>query len=181
MPSDAAPGDDQVRAVAPQDLDLICRHREEMFRDAGTPDTELAVMTQHFARWLRPRLADGTYFGFILTAGGQPAGGVGLMLIDWPPHPLHTTTDRRGYVLNLFVEPEHRRRGLARKLMQVAEQELAKRGAAFLILHATEKGRPLYSELGWLPGSAEMVKKLQPGSHAASDTEPPGRAPHSLG
>ena len=151
----------QVRAVTPQDRDLICRHREEMFRDAGTADADLAVMTQHFARWLKPRLANGTYFGFILTtADGEPAAGVGLMLIDWPPHPLHTTTDRRGYVLNLFVEPEHRRRGLARRLMGLAEEELRRRGVTFLILHATEKGRPLYAELGWVTGSAEMVKQL---------------------
>lgn len=160
MPIDSAFGTAQIRAVTPHDLDLICRHREEMFRDAGTPDLDLAVMTQHFARWLRPRLADGTYFGFILTSGGEPAGGVGLMLIDWPPHPLHTSSDRRGYVLNLYIEPEHRRRGHARRLMELAEQELAKRGATCLILHATEKGRPLYSELGWVPGSAEMIKRL---------------------
>ncbi len=82
------------------------------------------------------------------------------MLIDWPPHPLHPTNDRRGYVLNLFVEAEHRRKGLARRLMQLAEEELVKRGVSLLVLHATEKGRPLYSELGWVAGSAEMIKQV---------------------
>lgn len=82
------------------------------------------------------------------------------MLLDWPPHPLHTTTDRRGYVLNLYIEPEHRRRGLARKLMLLGEEELVRRGVTFMVLHATDKGRPLYSELGWVAGSAEMVKTL---------------------
>lgn len=150
----------QIRGIGPSDLELICRHREEMFRDAGSPDDDLAVMTEHFRDWLAPRLADGSYFGFILSCDGQPAGGVGLTLIDWPPHPLHPTDDRRGYVLNLYVEPEHRRKGVARQLMQLAEAELDKRGASLLILHATEKGRPLYSELGWIAGSAEMIKRL---------------------
>jgi ribosomal protein S18 acetylase RimI-like enzyme len=149
----------EVRAVTPDDLELICRHREEMFRDAGSDEQVLPVMTDNFRPWLEPRLADGSYSGFVLTCGGAPAGGVGLMLIDWPPHPLHPTTDRRGYVLNLFVEPEYRRRGLARRLMELAEQELTRRGASLLILHATEKGRPLYSQLGWVAGSAEMVKQ----------------------
>jgi GNAT superfamily N-acetyltransferase len=148
-----------VRAVGPDDLELICHHREEMFRDAGSREPALVVMTQNFRTWLAPRLADGSYFGFILTCDGQPAGGVGLMLIEWPPHPLHPAQDRRGYVLNLFVEPEHRRRGLARRLMQLAEEELARRGVSLLVLHATEKGRPLYSELGWVAGSAEMIKQ----------------------
>jgi ribosomal protein S18 acetylase RimI-like enzyme len=148
-----------VRTVGPDDLELICHHREEMFRDAGSDEQALAVMTENFRPWLAPRLADGSYFGFILTCDGQPAAGVGLMLIDWPPHPLHPSHDRRGYVLNLFVEPEHRRQGLARRLMQLAEDELTRRGVSLLVLHATEKGRPLYSELGWDAGSAEMIKQ----------------------
>jgi GNAT superfamily N-acetyltransferase len=159
MDSAASESPVEVRAVTSGDLELICHHREEMFRDAGSDEQALPVMTENFRPWLEPRLADGSYSGFILTCGGEPAGGVGLMLIDWPPHPLHPSTDRRGYVLNLFVEPEYRRRGLARRLMELAEQELTRRGASLLILHATEKGRPLYSQLGWVAGSAEMVKQ----------------------
>jgi ribosomal protein S18 acetylase RimI-like enzyme len=149
-----------VRTVGPADLELICHHREEMFRDAGSDERSLVEMTANFRPWLEPRLADGSYFGFILTSDGEPAGGVGLMRIDWPPHPLHPSNDRRGYVLNLFVEPAYRRRGLARRLMQLAEAELTARGVSLLVLHATEKGRPLYSELGWVAGTAEMVKQI---------------------
>lgn len=150
-----------ARAVRADDLELICRHREDMFRDAGSDAAELRAMTEHFRPWLAQRLADGSYFGFILSCDDAPVGGVGLMLIDWPPHPLHPSDDRRGYVLNLFVEPDHRRRGLARRLMQLAEQELARRGVALLVLHATEKGRPLYAGLGW-SASSEMVKPVSP-------------------
>jgi ribosomal protein S18 acetylase RimI-like enzyme len=160
MDAESAEPPIEVRAVRPDDLELICHHREEMFRDAGSAEQILPVMTENFRPWLEPRLADGSYFGFILTCDGEPAGGVGLMLIDWPPHPLHPTHDRRGYVLNLFVAPAHRRRGLARKLMQLAEEELTRRGVSTLVLHATEKGRSLYSQLGWTAGSAEMIKSV---------------------
>ena len=149
-----------VRPVTIDDVELICRHREEMFRDTGDDEATLRVMTEHFRTWLEPRLADGSYLGYILSSDGEVAGGVGLMLIDWPPHPRHPNTDKRGYVLNLYVEPVYRRRGLARRLMQLAEDGLAKRGATLLILHATDKARPLYSQLGWVAGSAEMIKQL---------------------
>jgi ribosomal protein S18 acetylase RimI-like enzyme len=148
----------EIRVVAPADLDLICHHREEMFRDAGSDGQSLAVMTENFRPWLEQRLADGSYFGFILIATGEPAGGVGLMLIDWPPHPLHPAQDRRGYVLNLFVEPEFRRRGLAGELMRLAQTELDRRGVQFAILHATEKGMPLYRQLGW-DTTSEMARR----------------------
>lgn len=130
-----------------------------MFRDAGSDDATLHAMAGHFRQWLAPRLADGSYFGFIASCDGRPAGGIGLMLIDWPPHPLHPTHDRRGYVLNLFIEPEHRRRGLAQRLMQLAEQTFAESGVELSVLHATEKGRPLYTKLGW-GATAEMAKSL---------------------
>jgi ribosomal protein S18 acetylase RimI-like enzyme len=141
------------------DLDLICRHREEMFRDARQSEAVLSVMTEHFRTWLEPRLADGSYFGFVLLDENNPVGGIGLMTIDWPPHPSHPTQSHRGYILNVFVEPSHRRRGLARELMRLAEAEFASRGVEFAVLHATEKGQPLYRGLGWGP-TAEMTKRL---------------------
>ena len=116
-------------------------------------------MTEHFREWVRPRLQDGSYFGYVISDGGAPVAGIGLMLIDWPPHPLHPTQDKRGYVLNVFVEPGYRNRGLARELMNLADAEFARRGVSYAVLHATEKGKPLYQRLGW-DRTAEMAKAL---------------------
>jgi GNAT superfamily N-acetyltransferase len=149
-----------VRPVRPADLDLIRRHREEMFRDSGRAEAVVAAMSDPFRLWLQPRLEDGRYFGFVAEAEGAPIGGVGLMEIDWPPHPLHPHEDRRGYVLNVFVEPSHRGRGVARALMAAADAEFARRGVSYLVLHATEAGRVLYEQIGWT-STAEMAKTLE--------------------
>lgn len=148
-----------VRGLDIDDLDLICRHREEMFRDAGRDEQTLKVMTEHFRAWLVPRLREGSYFGFVLSDNAQPIAGIGLMLIDWPPHPSHPTQDQRGYVLNVYVEPGYRRRGLARELMRLADAEFAKRRIQYSVLHATEKGRPLYADVGW-SSTTEMAKSI---------------------
>jgi ribosomal protein S18 acetylase RimI-like enzyme len=148
-----------VRNVGAEDLELICRHRQMMFQEAGFAAGLLRTMTDHFRSWLRPRLADGSYFGYLLVDAGRAVAGVGLMLIDWPPHPAHPVQDRRGYVLNVYVEPTHRRRGLAKQLMAMAEAEFARRGVQFAVLHATETGRPLYQRNGWSQTS-EMSKVI---------------------
>lgn len=150
-----------VRPVGVEDLDLICRHREAMFREAGRDEATLRTMTAHFRAWLAPRLANGVYFGYVISEGGAPVAGVGLMLIDWPPHPSHPETDQRGYVLNVYVEPAARRRGLARALMRLADEAFARRGIPYAVLHATEQGRPLYADLGW-SGTTEMAKASTP-------------------
>lgn len=149
----------QVRRLLPDDLELICRHREAMFLEAGGDPAALRVMTEHFRPWLRVRLDDGRYYGFMVMDEGCPAAGIGLMSIDWPPHPAHPTQDQRGYVLNVFVEPAYRRRGLATALMKRAEAEFARRGLGFAVLHATEVGRPVYQALGWA-ATREMTKTL---------------------
>lgn len=131
-----------------------------MFRDAGRAQALLDAMAEPFRDWLEPRLADGRYFGFIAECDGQAVGGIGLMVLEWPPHPLHPTQDRRGYVLNVYVEPTHRGQGIARALMKAGEAEFQNRGIAFLVLHATEQGRPLYEAMAWTAPGSEMVKPL---------------------
>jgi len=153
--------DIDIRPVQPDDLDLICHHREAMFQESGFAADTLRTMTRHFREWLRPRLADGSYFGFVAMADSRPVAGVGLMLIDWPPHPAHPEQSKRGYVLNLYVDPIRRKRGLAKQLTACAEAELARRGATFSILHATQAGRPLYEQGGWRQTS-EMSKVMGP-------------------
>jgi ribosomal protein S18 acetylase RimI-like enzyme len=149
-----------VRELDERDLDLVCQHREKVYRETGGNKEVLQTMTQYFREWLQPRLRDGTYFGFVFSDNGQPVAGIGLMIIDWPPHPSHPTMDKRGYVLNVYVEPPYRKRGLARELMRLAEAEFAKRGIQFAILHSTEQGRSLYAGLGW-NDTVEMSKSIQ--------------------
>lgn len=148
------------RPVGPDDLDLICRHRREMFLDAGRPAAVLDEMAGPYRAWLAPKLADGSYFGWIVEAQGEPVAGLGMSVIDWGPHPNHPGQDRRGYIQNVFVEPAHRGQGLAGRLMQMAEDEGRARGLDFLTLHATDKGRPVYDRRGWTAGK-EMVLSLR--------------------
>ena len=151
--------DVSLRPVEPGDLETICSHRAAMFRDAGWPVASVAAMTATFRAWLSDRLDDGTYFGFLAMKAGVPIGGVGLMVIAWPPHPLHPATAKRGYILNVYVERSARRRGVARRLMAASDQAFSERGISYLALHASDAGQPLYEGLGW-GRTSEMAKQL---------------------
>jgi ribosomal protein S18 acetylase RimI-like enzyme len=99
-----------ARPVGPHDLELICEHRERMFAESGRTRESLRPMTAAFGEWLAPRLSDGRYFGWMLEKAGDVIAGLGMMVIDWPPHPSHPADHRRAYILNVFVEPAYRRR-----------------------------------------------------------------------
>ncbi|WP_434052885.1 MAG: GNAT family N-acetyltransferase [Roseibium sp.] len=151
----------QLRPLTLHDLDLICRQRNDMFRTMDMPEDLIARMAPAFRAWLQDRLSDETYFGFMAELGGQPVGGIGLMEIEFPPHPAHPDTSRRGRILNLFVEPEARGQGIARQLVEASESEFRTRGLTYAVLHAMDMSRPLYEKDGWR-GTAEMEKVLIP-------------------
>lgn len=149
-----------TRKTHPKDLDLICRHRVAMFSDGGRrTESELASMDCSFRQWLKPRLGDRSYFGFIAENETNLIASVGLMELDWPPHPLHPEDGRRGYILNLYVESPYRKQGIARMLMDMAEQEFGRRGIRYAILHTTSAGRALYEVAGW-KATSELAKVI---------------------
>jgi GNAT superfamily N-acetyltransferase len=56
---------------------------------------------------------------------------------------------RRGNILNVYTAPPHRRRGLARRLMETALDWCQKNGIRAVILHSSDDGRALYERLGF--------------------------------
>lgn len=135
-----------------------------MFRDMGrtTPGIEhplLSSCESYFAR----ALADGEYVGWVaqLPAPSPRAiGGAGVQF-----RPLLPRTDstghlllvgREGLILNVYVEPDCRRRGIARQLMETLIDWAPSAGIVRLVLHASADGRSLYESLGFR-ASNEML------------------------
>lgn len=139
-----------VRRLGLEDREWICRQRSEMYREAGRPVEEIEAAREPFRRWLERKLADGTYVGFGAEAEGRLIAGAGLIVIDWPPHPLHPYESRRGYLLNVFVEPAFRGQGLAKMVVLAIEAEARSMGIGYMTLHASDAGRPVYERLGWV-------------------------------
>ena len=149
-----------IRCATPDDLDLICDHRARIFLEAGRPRGTVERIAEPTRAWHRQRLIDGRYSGWIAESADRPVASCGLVFLDWAPGFSHPDTDRRGLVLNLYVEPDYRGRGLARTLLRNAQESARAQGVTFLVLHATESGRPLYEHLGWSP-TTEMSLRLE--------------------
>ena len=149
-----------IRMATPEDLDLICGHRGSIVLESGHPSELVERIALAMRAWHSERLVDGRYRGWLAEADGEPLAGIGLVLLDWCPGPSHPDTDRRGLVLNLYVEPQHRRRGLAKALLKRVEDEARILGVTFLVLHASKTGRPVYESMNWR-ATTEMSLTLQ--------------------
>lgn len=144
-----------IRGATLADTRTIARHRRAMFEDIGVAHN-LDVVEQAFAGWLPSRL-DRTYFHWLAEHEGRPVGSAGVLLLDWPPSP-RDPRGGLGFIYNVYVEPAHRRRGLARATLEVLHAWARERGLGALALHASEDGRPLYETLGYVPTNEMRVK-----------------------
>lgn len=140
----------ETRTATAADAATITHHRHRMFVDAGRRDNPvLHVMSQHFEPWVVRMINEGKYLGWLTEDDGKVVAGAGLLLLDWPPHPLDPRSSQRGYLLNVYVEPEYRRRKLASHLIEYALAEARRRKIRVVSLHSTDEGRPLYESNGF--------------------------------
>ncbi len=58
--------------------------------------------------------------------------------------------------MNMYTAPEYRRRGIAFRTLDLLVTAAKEKGIGQISLEATESGRPLYEEYGFVPMQNEM-------------------------
>ena len=81
------------------------------------------------------------------------------MISQLLPRPEAIDGGAQALILNVYCEPEHRRRGLARELMAAMLEWCKRERIAKVVLHASQDGRPLYESLGFVPTN-EMSRQV---------------------
>jgi GNAT superfamily N-acetyltransferase len=151
----------ETRLATVEDAELIAQQRRNMFVDAGQADNaELQPMMENFVRWVRPKLEDGSYVGWLTSEGGRVVAGAGMWLMDFPPHWMDEGSVR-AYLLNFYVDPEVRGRGLAGQLLKLAVDESDRRGIEVVTLHASKFGRPIYERFGFEATNEMMLRRTR--------------------
>jgi GNAT superfamily N-acetyltransferase len=107
------------------------------------------------------------------TEGGASAVGIiSVLRNDAPPLPEELLA-HEGYVVNLWVDPGARRKGLARRLLQTALDDAPAWGLRRAYLFATEEGRPLYEQTGFTTSSRWMGLRID--GEQAPGQDPSGK------
>jgi GNAT superfamily N-acetyltransferase len=148
----------RVRQAGMNDVPTLARHRASMFRDMGKLPADTADALQAAtASYLRDAIPRGEYLAWVAEDASTPpliVGGAGAQLRPILPRPREGGGDLElgpeAIVLNVYVESDWRRRGVAQALMRALLDELAARGIRRIVLHASEDGRRLYERLGFV-------------------------------
>lgn len=151
-----AASDDAIsyRIATVDDVDTLARLRWAMETERHP---EIAVDHTQFLAASRAsiqgEIARGAHIAFIAESGGEVVACA--ILIWWTMLPSLVDFHRkRGYVSSVYTAPDYRRRGVARRLMTDLMARAREMGMNRVILWASEMGRPLYLDLGFVSSRA---------------------------
>lgn len=147
----------EIRTAGPGDAATIARQRAAMFGDLGDlTDAQAAELVVLSMPAIEDGLRAGTYRGWLAVAGDRAViAGAGVLLRPLLPRP-DALQGPEAYILNVYVEPSHRRAGVARALMATVLESCRREGLARVVLHPSAAGRRLYESVGFEP-TDEMV------------------------
>ena len=141
-----------IRSATLDDIPTLLHHRRSMWLDMGYHDAAKLDRAEASARsYFQSAIADGSYRGFLALDGAKRVvGGGGVVISHWPGD-LHEGKPHRAMILNVYVERDCRRRGIARMLMRTMIDWCRANGFARVGLHSSPEGRALYEDLGFKP------------------------------
>lgn len=140
-----------VRPAGPGDLDAVVEGRLRFLAASRGPevrgDAGFAELTRAF---LAREAEGGRLRSWLAEDGSGRVGLVSLLLWARPPQPEDRRTTE-AYVVHLYVEPAHRRRGIGGRLLDAGLAAARELGVRKVLLHATDDGRLLYEARGFAP------------------------------
>lgn len=146
----------RVRPATLEDLDVLIRHRLAMFTDMGRT-VDAAVLAREFRSWLMENMPGGSYRAWLVEDdGGSIAAGGGATIIPWPPGPQYMG-HALAFVYNVYTEPGHRRRGVARQLMETIHGWCREHDVTSIALNASRDGQRLYESMGYVVTPSPMM------------------------
>lgn len=138
----------RVRPATLDDAAVLVRHRIGMFADMRVPLDKRALRAS-FRAWLAETMPANLYRAWLVDHNVDGiVGGGGITIIPWPPGPRYLG-GRLAYVYNVYTEPPHRRRGVARLVMRTIHSWCEAHGITSVALNASASGRSMYEAMGY--------------------------------
>ena len=148
--------DYRIRPATVDDVDVLVHHRIAMFSEMGTA-IDADLVAKAFRGWVTRLLPAGTYRGWVVEGpSGNIVAGGGMTILPWPPGPWHVG-GRIAFVYNVYTEPGHRRRGLARMIMDAIHGWCRNEGIGVAGLNASGQAQRLYESMGYQQMPAPMM------------------------
>ncbi|MDE5780567.1 MAG: GNAT family N-acetyltransferase [Lachnospiraceae bacterium] len=140
------------------DIEELVNTRIIVLRAANklSDDIDMSKVKEESYKYYKESLAAGEHIAYLVYDDNIFIGAGGVSFYKVMPT-YHNSTGRKAYIMNMYTEPEYRRKGIAFKTLDLLVNEVRKRGILQISLEATAAGRPLYEKYGF----RQMVDEME--------------------
>jgi GNAT superfamily N-acetyltransferase len=107
-----------IRSATPADIDELARLRWQLYTEREPHDEPFDAYAERFAGFARDALASDNWRAWCVEADGRLVAAMWLQTVPRVPAPGHGDPRPMGYLTNMYVEPEHRSKGLGSRMVQ---------------------------------------------------------------
>jgi GNAT superfamily N-acetyltransferase len=135
------------RKLTEEDLDAFISMRIVQLREEGaTEDIDLVpALRDYYHR----HLSDGTFVSWLALDGDKIIGTSGMSFVEKPPY-FGCPSGKLGLLSSMYTDPDYRRKGIARELLDRVVDEARKFGCGAVQITASDMGTKLYSAYGFV-------------------------------
>jgi len=145
------------RKLTEKDLDSFILLRIAQLREEGA--TEELDLTPALLDYYLRHLADGTFVSWLALDGDRIIGTSGMSFVEKPPY-FSCPTGRIGLLSSMYTDPDYRRRGIAKELLNRVVEEARSYGCGAVQITASDMGVLLYTDFGFEKNGNFMQYKL---------------------
>lgn len=140
------------------DIDLLVKTRIAILRAANELDlsVNLSEVERQSREYYLHALEDDIHTAYLVYDQDWiiATGGISYYRV-MPTY--RNPTGKRAYIMNMYVDPEYRRNGIASHVLDLLIEDAQSRGINDIALEATAVGKPLYLARDFLPAESEMI------------------------
>lgn len=104
-------------------------------------------------------MANGTFVSWLALENDKIIGTSGMSFVEKPPY-FGCPNGRVGLLSSMYTEPSYRRKGIAKELLTRVINEARLYGCGTVQITASDKGRLLYTDFGFVKHENFMHYKL---------------------
>ena len=140
-----------------EDIDILTETRIEVLRAANklSADTDMSEVERQSYNYYQKALCDRSHIAYLVFDENCVVGAGGVSFFQVMPT-YNNPSGTKAYIMNMYTDPEYRRRGIAFKTLDILVKDIKNKGITAISLEATEMGRPLYEKYGFVAMNNEM-------------------------
>lgn len=147
----------EYRRLSKECLETFIQMRINQLREEGaTEDIDLRpALRDYYDR----HMADGTFVSWLAFDGGKIIGTSGMSFVEKPPY-FGCPSGKMGLLSSMYTDPEYRRRGIAKELLDRVVKEAGNYGCGTVQITASDIGVKLYAAYGFIHNENFMQYKI---------------------